>query len=73
MKPFIDFNTQKRAEATNDFEKSFYKLLNNSNFGKCIENLMKRMVLKIVTTDEEVQRLVAKPNFLSFRVYATYG
>jgi len=43
MKPYIDFNTDKRRQATKDFERDFYKLLNNSAFGKTMENLRKRV------------------------------
>ena len=41
MKPYIDFNTQKRKEATNDANKNHLKLLNNAIYGKTIENMRK--------------------------------
>ena len=47
MKPYIDFNTQKRMEATNEADKSFLKLMINSVYGKTMENMRKRMKIRI--------------------------
>ena len=41
MKPYIDFNTQKRKEATNEGDKNHFKLLNNAAYGKTTENIRK--------------------------------
>ena len=65
LKTHIDFNTQLRTAATNDFEKDFFKLMNNSVFGKAMENIRKHRNIKLVTTEEKYLRTVMKPNFKS--------
>ena len=63
LKTYIDFNTQLRTAATNDFEKDFFKLMNNSVFGKRMENIRKHKNIKLVTTEEKYLCTVMKPNF----------
>ena len=65
LKTYIDFNTQLRTAATNDFEKDFFKLMNNSVFGKMMENIRKHKNIKLVMTEEKYLRTVMKPNFKS--------
>ena len=65
MKTYIDFNTQLRTGATNDFEKDFFKLMNNSVFGKTMEKIRKHRNIRLVTTEEKYLRTVMKPNFKS--------
>ena len=65
MKSYIDFNTQLRTKAKNDFEKDFFKLMNNSVFGKMMENIRKHRNIKLVTTEEKYLLTVMKPNFKS--------
>ena len=65
MKPYIDFNTQLRTLATNDFEKDFFKLMNNSVFGKTMENIRKHRNIKLVTNKAQYLETVMKPNFKS--------
>ena len=65
VKEYIDFNTRLRTEATNDFEKDFYKLMNKSGFGKTMENIRKHRDIKLVKNREEYLKAVMKPNFKS--------
>ena len=57
MKPYIDFNTQLRTKATNDFEKDFFKLT--------MENIRKHRNIKLVMNEEEYLKTIMKPNFKS--------
>ena len=63
LKPYIDMNTKLRAEAKNDFEKDFCKLMNNSVFRKTIENVRKHGDINLVTADNRRNQLASEPNY----------
>ena len=61
MAEYINFNTFKRSQARNEFEKNFWKLMNNSSFGKTIEQKRRRQNVVIVTNEEQARRYTNKP------------
>ena len=63
MKPYIETNTKLRTEARNDFEKDFFKSMNNSVFGKTMKNVRKHRDIKLAATDEKINQLVSEPNY----------
>ena len=70
LKPYIEMNTNLRTQAKNNFEKDFYKLMNNSVFGKTMENIRNRVDVKLVNTEEKLRKLVAKPNYRGRKIFS---
>ena len=68
LKPYIDFNTRKRQMASSKFEKSFFKLLVNSIFGKTLENSRRYRCVKLVDNEQSAQRYISKPQFKRFMI-----
>ena len=69
LKQYIDFNTQKRTNAKNAFDKDFFKLMNNSVFGKTMENIKKRVDVRLVTDEKKLSKMAAKPTYVSCKIF----
>ena len=70
LKPYIDLNTDLRAKASNDFEKDFFKLMNNSVFGKTMENIRNRVDIRLVTRESQAKKLTCKPNYQHHTIFS---
>ena len=63
FKTYVDSNTKSRALSTNKMDKNFYKLMNNSLYGKTVENLKKRLNLRICNNPKKLMIYTSKPSF----------
>ena len=68
VKEIIDFSTDKRKNDSNCLEKYFFQLMNNSTFGKTMENLRKKISVKLVNNDRDYKKYVSKPSFVSQKI-----
>ena len=69
LKKYTDFNANKTKNATNSFDKDFFKLVNDSVFGKTMENLRKRTNVRFVKNAKDYVRYISKPSFVSQMVF----
>ena len=70
LEKYISLNTKLRTEAKNEFEKDFFKLMNNSVFGKTMENIRNRVVINLVNDKKQAEKLSAKPNFKHCNIFS---
>ena len=69
MKKYIDFNTEKRTNAANSFEKDFFKLMINSVYGKTMENLPKRINFRLVNNETDFLKYTSRPTHIIHKVF----
>ena len=69
MKPSIDFNTQKRNEATNEADKTLFKLLNNDAYGKTLENMKKRIKIWIIKNEKHFIKYASRPTYINHNIF----
>ena len=70
LEKYISLNTKLRTEAKNEFEKDFFKLMNNSVFGKTMENIRNRVDVKLVNNKKQAEKLSAKPNYKHCNIFS---
>ena len=68
LKRYIDMDTELRKKASHDFEKDFFKLMNNAVFGKTMENVRKHRDIKLVKTDHKRNKFVSEPNYHTMKL-----
>ena len=69
MKKYIDFNTEKRKNAANDFEKYFFKLMINSVYGETMENLRERINVKFVNNEKDFLKCTSKSTYVTHKFF----
>ena len=70
MELYIEFNTQKKYECKEQFfDKDFFKLMNNSVFGKTMESLRKTGDVRLVTDQKKLSKLVSKPTYVNSKIF----
>ena len=69
MKPYIDVNTQKRKEATNEADKNLFKLLNNAVYGKTMENMRKRIKIRIIKSEKDFIKYASRPTYINHNIF----
>ena len=69
LKPYIEKNTRLRTLATNEFDKDFFKLGNNSLFGKTFEDQTKHCIVELVTSLKRIKKLSSRPNLKGVKIF----
>ena len=69
MKKYINFNTEKRTNAANSFEKDFFKLMINSVYGKTMENLRKRINVRLVNNEKDFLKYTSRPTHITHKIF----
>ena len=69
MIKYIGFNTQKRTNAANNFEKDFFKLMINSGYGKTMGNLRKRINVRLINNEKDFFKETSRPTHINHKIF----
>jgi hypothetical protein len=70
MSEFVDFNTNKRKQATDDFSRDYYKFSTNSVYGKCLESKRKQVNIKLINNEKKANKLLSKANVKRWKIFS---
>ena len=74
MKKYIDFNTERKTNVANSFEKGFFKLMINSVYGKTMANLRKRINVRLVNNEQDFLKYTSIPTHITHKIFGkNYG
>ena len=69
MKKYIDFNTEKRTNAANSFEKNFLKLMINSFYGKTMKNSGKKINIRLLNNEKDLLKYTSRPAHITHKIF----
>ena len=69
MKPYIDFNTERKKEATNETYKNLFKSFNNAVYGETMENMRTRMKIRIIKTPKDFLKYSSRDTYISHNIF----
>ena len=69
MKPYMNFNTQRRKEATNEVDKTLFKLLNNAVYGKTMETMRKIIKIRIIKNRKDFIKYTSRPTYINHNIF----
>ena len=70
IKGYIDFNTEKRKNAANNFEKDFFKLMIDSVYRKTMESLRKKMNVRLVNNEKDFLKYTSRPTYITHKIFS---